>query len=100
MSSDGFGMESPSKHTQTTTPRQKPARYLVVIDAGGGGTLARLFLETREQIAEFDASTEETASMTSGLSATRGASGPEWDRALAGHSAQDRATAEVYVLSV
>ena len=96
--SDGFGMESPSKHT--ATPRQKPAKYLVVIDAGGGGALARLFLESREQIAEFDASTEETASMTSGLTSTKGATGPEWDRALAGHSAQDRATAQVYVLSV
>ena len=96
--SDGFGMESPSRHTQA--PRQKPARYLVLIDAGGGGTVARLFLESREQIAEFDASTEETSSMTSGLTPTKGATGPEWDKALAGHSAQDRATAEVYELSV
>ena len=98
--SDGFGMESPSRHTQQGSPRQKPARYLVLIDAGGGGTLARLFLENHEQIAEFDASTEETASMTSGLTPTRAASGPEWDRALAGHSAADRASAEVYELSV
>ena len=97
--SDGFGMESPSRHTQHPA-RQKPARYLVVIDAGGGGALARLFTESREQIAEFDASTEETASMTSGLTPTRAASGPEWDRALAGHSAADRASAEVYELSV
>ncbi|MDN3922227.1 hypothetical protein [Roseateles violae] len=90
-------MESPSKHKQTLL--RQPARWLVVIDSGGY-TVARLFLETREQIAEFDASTEETASMISGLSATRGAAGAEWDRALAGHSAEERAAAEVYQLQV
>lgn len=97
--SDGFGMESPARHTQHGA-RQKPAKYLVLIDAGGGGAVARLFLENREQIAEFDASTEETASMTSGITPTKGASGPEWDKALGGHSAADRATAEVYELTV
>lgn len=93
----GFGIETPSKHHQTT-PR-KVARYLVLIESGGYA-LARLFLETREQIAEFDASTEETSSMTSGLSALKGADGPEWDRALAGHSPAERSAAEVYVLNV
>jgi hypothetical protein len=93
----GFGMESPSRHKQGAL--RQPARYLVVIDSGGYA-VARLFLETREQIAEFDASTEETSSMTSGLTPTRGAQGPEWDRALAGHSAAERAAAEVYELRV
>ena len=95
--SDGFGMESPSKHKQGAT--RQPARYLVVIDAGGYA-VARLFLETREQIAEFDAATEETTAMTGGLSASIGATGPEWDKALAGHSAAERAAAHVYVLDV
>lgn len=93
----GFGMEAPSKHHQTA-PR-RAARYLVLIDSGGYA-LARLFADTREQLAEFDASTEETASMISGLSAVKGANGSEWDRALAGHSAAERAAAEVYELSV
>lgn len=92
-----FGIESPSRHQQTS-PR-KAARYLVLIDAGGLA-VARLFLDTREQIAEFDASTEELASMTSGLTSTHTAADPEWDRALAGHSAAERAAADVYVLNI
>ena len=96
--SEGFGIESPGKHHSAN--RQKPARWLVLIDAGGGGQLARLFTESREQIAEFDAATEETSSMTSGLTPVRGALGTEWDKALAGHSHADRAAAEVYPLAV
>ena len=96
--SEGFGIEAPGKHLSSA--RQKPARYLVLIDAGGGGLLARLFTDSREQIAEFDASTEETSSMTSGLMPMRGALGPEWDKALAGHSTADRMTAEIYVLAI
>jgi hypothetical protein len=38
--------------------------------------------------------------MISGLMASHGAAGPEWDRALAGHSAEERAAAEVYLLKV
>ena len=95
--SHGFGIASPSAHQQTSL--RKAARYLVVIDSGGF-TVARLFLENREQVAEFDASTEETVSMISGLAAATGADGPEWDRALASHSTSERAAAEVYVLSV
>lgn len=95
--SQGFGMETPSRHKQTTL--RSVARYLIVIESGGM-MLARLFLETREQIGEFDASTEETASMTSGLVSIKGADGPEWDRALAGHSADERAAAEVYRLKI
>lgn len=93
----GFGMETPAKHHPGAL--RQAARYLVVIESGGV-MLARLFLETREQIAEFDASTEETASMMGGLTAILGATGAEWDRALAGHSAAERAAAEVYVLAV
>jgi hypothetical protein len=96
--SQGFGMEAPSKHQHQSTLR-RAARYLVLIDSGGYA-LARLFSETREPLAEFDASTEETASMVSGLSAQRSAGGAEWDRALAGHSTAERAAAEVYALPV
>lgn len=38
--------------------------------------------------------------MISGLVATRGAEGAEWDRALQGHSAAERRAAEVYHLDV
>lgn len=93
----GFGGESPRAHTQTA--RRRPARFLVVIDSGGS-VVARLFLETHEQVAEFDAATEEAAQMTAGRVPARGAGGPEWDRALEGHSAAERAAAEVYTLEV
>ena len=95
--SQGFGGESPRAHSQTS--HRKPARYLVVIDSGGF-VVARLFLETRELVAEFDAGTEEAARMMAGLVPTKGADGTEWDRALEGHSAAERSAAEVYILAV
>jgi hypothetical protein len=93
----GFGNESPRPHTQT--PHRKTTRYLVVIDSGGYA-VARLFLDSREQVAEFDASTEEVAQMTMGLSPITGANGPEWDRALTGHSASERDAASIYTLDL
>jgi hypothetical protein len=95
--SQGFGSESPRTHAQTS--HRKPARFLVVIDSGGT-TVARLFLETRELVAEFDAGTEEAAQMTAGRAPTQGADGPEWDRALEGHSAVERRAADVYTLDI
>ena len=95
--SQGFGSESPRTHIQTS--HRRPARYLVVLDSGGFA-VARLFLDTRELVAEFDAATEEAAQMTAGLVPTKGADGPEWDRALEGHSAAERRAADVYTLDV
>jgi hypothetical protein len=97
MMSQDYGNEAPRAHTHTQ--HQKPARYLVFIDSEGCA-IARLFLETREQVAEFDAGAEEAANMTIGLVATTGANGPEWDRALAGHSTAERSAALVYTLDV
>ena len=59
-----------------------------------------MFTEARELAADFDAGAEEVAVMTRGLRAAIGASGPEWDRALGGHSADERAAAEVFTLDV
>jgi hypothetical protein len=92
-----FGNEIPGRHTDN--PMRQAARYLVVIESGGYAT-ARLFIDTREQVAEFDASTEEVTLMTQGLVPEVGAAGPEWDRALAGHSAAERSAARVYTLDV
>ena len=94
---NGFGIESHGAHAHG--PHRKPARYLVVIDAGGE-SVARLFLDTHEQVAEFDAGTEEVAVMARGLTPQIGAGGAEWDRALGGHSAAERRGAEVYLLDV
>jgi len=91
-----FGNEIPRRHTDS--PMRKAARYLVVIESGGY-VMARLFIDTREQVAEFDASTEEVTLMTQGLVPVVGA-GSEWDQALAGHSASERSAARVYTLDV
>jgi hypothetical protein len=93
----GFGNELPHAHGNTS-PRPR-SRYLVVIDSGGF-MVARLFLESREQVAEFDASTEEVAQMIGHLPPEDGATDASWDRALAGHSAAERAAARVYVLDL
>lgn len=78
---------------------QPPARYLVLIDAGGART-ALLFTPDRRLVAEFDASSEEVAVMSKGLVARSDAGLSEWDRALAGSSARERAEAKVYTLDV
>jgi hypothetical protein len=93
----GFGSESPREHSQTT--HREATRFLVVIDAGGP-TVARLFRGDRVQVAEFDAGAEEVARMLTGRAPATGAEGPEWDRALEGHSAAERAAAAVYTLEV
>ena len=93
--SQGFGHEVPGRHVNAV--HRETTRYLVVLPSGGFA-IARLFLESREQVAEFDASTEEVVTMTKGLKSVRGAEGPEWDRALAGHSAEERAEADMYTL--
>lgn len=62
--------------------------------------VARLYLETRQQVAEFDAAVEEVSSMINGNAPIIGASGPEWDQALQGHSAIERSAAKVYTLSL
>jgi hypothetical protein len=78
---------------------QAPAKYLVLIDSAGAMT-ARLFDAQRLPVAEFDASSEEVAVMTAGLTPSKGADGAGWARALAGHSERERREAEVYTLDV
>ena len=94
----GYGIESPGAHHPPPN-QQQPVRYVVIIDAGGS-MVARLFVATRELAGEFDAGAEEIVQMTQGLQPERSASRPEWDRALAGHSAAERAAADVYTLDV
>ena len=95
--SQTFGMEAPREHTGAA--HRPPARYLVTIDSGGY-MVARLFLATREQIAEFDAAVEEVGAMTKNLVPQIGALGPDWDLALKGHSVAERAGANVYTLDI
>lgn len=95
--SQNYGMPTPPPHAGVE--HRTPARFLVLIDAGGV-TVARLVLATGEPVAEFDAGAEEVAVMTRGLQPLRGAAGPEWDRALDGHSLAEREAAEVFRLDV
>jgi hypothetical protein len=95
MSMHGFGQEKPAPHV--VTPHRPPARFMVIIDSSGV-TVAKLFVETRELVAEFDAGSEEVALMTRGLTASAGADGSDWDKALAGHGPAERRAAKVYRL--
>lgn len=62
--------------------------------------VARLFVDTREMVAEFDAAVEEVTAMTKGLVPEVGALSSEWDLALQGHSADQRATARIYTIEI
>lgn len=97
--SQGYGIEAP--HAHAGGPAQRPVRYVVLIDsASAGSRLARLFLEDRVAVAELDAGAPEVQRMVEGLIPDRGAAQAEWSAALAGHSAQERAAAEVFKLDV
>ena len=95
--SQNFGIEIPTPHL--CAPHRMPVRYLVIIDAGGA-MVARLFLDTRELVNEFDAAVTEVSNLTAGLMPKLGALGAEWDRALEGFSDVQRASAEVYTLAI
>jgi hypothetical protein len=97
MTQHGYGIERPSAHIHRE--HRPKARYLVLIESAGP-VIALLFTEARELVADFDAGAEEAALMTRGLQAHQGAEGPEWDRALAGHSREERAGAQVFVLDI
>ena len=78
---------------------QPPVKYLVLIESAGS-MVARMFDAQRVHLGDFDASSEEVAVMTRGLTPTRGADGDGWAAVLAGHSASERRAAEVYTLDV
>lgn len=97
--SQQFGIEA--SHRAKDAPEQPPVRYLVLIDnAATGARVARLFLASREEVAEFDGAAPEVLSMIDSLAATHSAMKPEWDGALGGHNPIERAAADVYTLDV
>jgi len=91
----GYGREVPQPHRQGSY--REVTKYLVIIQ-GVDGPIARLLLSNRDQVAELDGNTEEVASMIKGVTPIIGATGAEWDKALSGHSARERAAAEVYMV--
>ena len=90
-----YGIESPGEHHHT--PHRKPVRYVVIIEEAGA-RVARLFLETREQVGEVDAGAEEVADLVKGHEPMHSATDPVWDQALRGNSREERVVAEVYTL--
>ncbi len=92
-----FGIALPGKHSHA--PYRAPARYLVIIEAAGS-MVARLLSASGDQVAEFDAGTEEVAAMTLGLLPATGAEAAQWNRALEGHNTAERVAALVYTLDV
>ncbi len=92
-----YGIES--QHKRSGAPHRKPVRYLIVID-NAGSMVARLFTETREEVGEFDAGSEEVALMTRGLMPRQDAGGAEWNDALEAHNPKERAGADVYTLDI
>ena len=94
---NGFGHEVPPRHIHQQY--RQVTRFLIVIQAADRA-VARLFLADRTQVAEFDAGTEEVVELIKTASPSTGASGAEWDKSLAGHTAEERANATVYELDV
>lgn len=76
-----------------------PVKYLIVIESGGP-MVARLFDANRAHVIDMDASSEDVSETTEGIVPSHSGMAPEWDRALAGHSAEERAEAQVYTLSI
>jgi len=76
-----------------------PVKYLIVIDAGGS-MVARMFDANRVHITDIDASTEELGATINGAVTTGSATEPVWDPLLVGHSAAERAAAQVYTLAI
>ena len=95
--SQQYGIQPPGPHVHGGL--RPPARYLVLIDSVGVAT-ALLFDAERRQLAEFDAGSEEVATMVRGLAPARDAGAAVWDDALDGSSAAERAAAEVYTLDL
>ena len=96
--SQDYGIPVPAAHA-TATPHAEPARYLVIIDEDGTA-LARLFLENRHEVAQFDAGAQEVSLMSEGLAASQDAADPAWDEALSSHTLDERRAAQVYRLDV
>ncbi len=95
--SQDYGQSKPSPHTDAE--HRPAARWLVLIDAAGV-SLARFYRDDRHLVSEIDGGSEEVAVMTRGLPVQRGATGPEWNAALGGHTEAERRSASVYRLDV
>jgi len=76
-----------------------PVKFLIMIESGGP-MVARLFDANRVHVTDMDASSEDVMATIEGIVPTHTGAAAEWDRALAGHNAAERAAAQVYALAV
>lgn len=79
--------------------QSKPVKFLVLIEAGDG-MVARFFDENRVHMSDIDASSEEVAVMTRGLTPAHAGTDVTWLKALSGHNAAERAAAQIYTLEL
>lgn len=95
-----YGIPASGEH-HGRAPTRPAARYLVLIDAAADGArLARLFTSEHAELTELDGSAPEVLAMVHGQTALGNAVGAEWNVALASHTAEERAAAQVFELSI
>ena len=97
--SNTYGIEAAGPPSSPSGESAPAARWLVLIETGQG-RVARLYLESRDLVAEFNAGAQEVEAMVRDLLPQRGATEPAWDTALTGHSDEQRREAEVYTLDI
>ena len=76
-----------------------PVRYLVLIESDGA-MVAKLYDGQFVHVNDIDASSEEVAVMTRGLTPERGANDAAWAQVLVGHGEPERRAALVFALDV
>lgn len=76
-----------------------PAKYLVVIESDGA-MLAKLYDAQHALVSDIDATSEEVAVMTQGLTPTPVGNDAVWASVLVGHGEPERRAARVYTLDV
>ncbi|MDB5850282.1 MAG: hypothetical protein JWP29_4034 [Rhodoferax sp.] len=79
--------------------QSKPVRFLVLIEAGDG-MIARFFDANHVHMSDIDASSEEVAVMTRGLTPEHLGNQATWLQALSSHNPEERAAAQIYTLEL
>ncbi|CAN5571669.1 hypothetical protein BH09PSE5_BH09PSE5_16720 [soil metagenome] len=77
----------------------KPVKYLVLIDAAGA-PVARMFDADMVHILDIDATSEEVVDMTGGHVPAYNAAESQWESMLAGHTLEERKSAQIFTLDI
>ena len=76
-----------------------PVKYLVLIESDGMA-VAKLYDAQFGHVNDIDASSEEVAVMTRGLTPTENGNDATWSRVLEGHGEAHRRAAKIFTLDV